>query len=115
LLAGGDGRTLYPYAATRSRNANGAGQAPMQNASVAVKATDFLRPAAPGRLRGHGRVVRRDADIAFLEAELEDANGATVAKASATARVVEMDSGHPIAPTSARATQPVDQSGQIGT
>jgi uncharacterized protein (TIGR00369 family) len=62
--------------------------------------TDFLRPAAPGRLRGHGRVVRRDADIAFLEAELDDANGATVAKASATARVVQMDSR---------------QTGQIGT
>jgi hypothetical protein len=79
----GEGRNLFWDAV--------AGQAPMQNASVAVKATDFLRPAAPGRMRGHGRVVRRDADIAFLEAELDDANGATVAKASATARVVEMD------------------------
>ena len=40
---------------------------------------------APGRLVGHGRVVRRGKDVAFLAGELRDEHGAVVAVASATA------------------------------
>ena len=50
----------------------------------------FLRPVKPGRLVGRGRVVRRDGDIAFLEAGLTDEKGATIATATATARVIPL-------------------------
>jgi uncharacterized protein (TIGR00369 family) len=45
----------------------------------------FLTPARPGELRGHGRVVRRGRDIAFLSGELRDEDGVVVATATATA------------------------------
>ena len=48
----------------------------------------FLRPARPGRLIGVGRVVHRGGSIAFLAGELRDAAGATLATATATARIV---------------------------
>lgn len=51
---------------------------------------DFLRPARPGRLLGKGRVVRREGDLAFLEASLLDADHLTLATASATARVIAL-------------------------
>jgi uncharacterized protein (TIGR00369 family) len=47
----------------------------------------FLTPAKPGELRGHGRVVRRGRDIAFLAGELRSARGDVVATATATAIV----------------------------
>jgi uncharacterized protein (TIGR00369 family) len=47
----------------------------------------FLRPAAPGELRGHGRVVRRGKDVAFLAGELHDGDGELVATATATAAI----------------------------
>jgi uncharacterized protein (TIGR00369 family) len=50
----------------------------------------FLRPVRPGRLMGRGRVVQRDGDIAALEASLHDAEGAIVATATATARVIPL-------------------------
>jgi uncharacterized protein (TIGR00369 family) len=51
---------------------------------------NFLRPVRPGRIVGRGRVVRRDGDIALLEASLVDANQATIATATATARVIPL-------------------------
>ena len=42
-------------------------------------------PAAPGELRGRGRVVRRGRDIGFLAGELTAPDGAIVASATATA------------------------------
>ena len=48
----------------------------------------FLRPVRPGRVVGRGRVVHRDGDLAFLEASLADADGAVIATATATARVI---------------------------
>ncbi|NLU72917.1 PaaI family thioesterase [Streptomyces sp. HNM0575] len=51
---------------------------------------NFLRPARPGRLTGRGRVIRREGDLAFLEASLLDAHDLTVATASATARVIAL-------------------------
>jgi uncharacterized protein (TIGR00369 family) len=50
----------------------------------------FLRPVRPGRLTGHGRVLRREGDLAFLEAALTDGTGNTIATASATARIIAM-------------------------
>jgi uncharacterized protein (TIGR00369 family) len=47
----------------------------------------FLRPASPGELRGHGRVVRRGREVAFLAGELRDAGGELVATATATAAI----------------------------
>ena len=48
----------------------------------------FLAPARPGRFIGHGRIAKMGRTIAFLEGELVDADGITVAKATAAARVV---------------------------
>jgi uncharacterized protein (TIGR00369 family) len=50
----------------------------------------FLRAVKPGRIFGHGRVVRRDGDVALLEASLTDHAQATIATATATARVISM-------------------------
>lgn len=50
----------------------------------------FLRPAAAGRLVGHGRVVKRGRDVAFLSGELVDGAGMTVATATATAQIREV-------------------------
>ncbi len=47
----------------------------------------FLKAAKPGELRGHGRIVRRGRDVAFLAGELRDADGEVVASATATAAI----------------------------
>jgi uncharacterized protein (TIGR00369 family) len=49
----------------------------------------FIRPARPGAFVGKGRVVNLGRSVAFLEAELFDAEGALIARATATARVME--------------------------
>jgi uncharacterized protein (TIGR00369 family) len=59
----------------------------------------FLRPTRPGRLIGRGRVVHRGGTIAFLEGLLADAEGATVATATATARIVAIDGSLPQSPS----------------
>lgn len=48
----------------------------------------FLAPARPGQLIGHGRIVQLGKTIAFLEGELRSADGPTVARATASARVI---------------------------
>ena len=53
--------------------------------------TSFLRPARPGPLHGEGRVVHRGRDILFLEARLLAPDGAVVATATATARVIPFE------------------------
>jgi uncharacterized protein (TIGR00369 family) len=50
----------------------------------------FLRPARPGRLTGQGRIVHRNGDIVSLEAVLRGTDSATIATATATARVVPL-------------------------
>ena len=50
----------------------------------------FLRPVRPGRIVGKGRVVHRDADIAYLEASLSDSNDVTIAVATATAKIIPL-------------------------
>lgn len=52
--------------------------------SLEIK-TSYLRPAAPGPLRGVGRVVKWGRTIAFLEGELYDGEGRMVARANSTA------------------------------
>ena len=47
----------------------------------------FVSPARPGELRGHGRVVKRGSRSAFLSGELRDPDGALVATAVATASI----------------------------
>ena len=47
----------------------------------------FLAPARPGRLIGHGRVVRRGGQVAFLAGELATEDGTVVATAMATASI----------------------------
>ena len=49
---------------------------------------NFLRPATAGRLVGRGRVVHRGGSVAFLEGSLTDEVGATLATATATARII---------------------------
>ena len=49
----------------------------------------FLTPAKPGAFVGKGRVVSLGQTIAFLEGELFDGSGVLVARATATARVME--------------------------
>ena len=56
---------------------------------------NFLRPVRPGRVVGKGRVVHRDGDLAFLEASLVDSQGALIATATATARVIPLTGRDP--------------------
>jgi uncharacterized protein (TIGR00369 family) len=51
---------------------------------------NFLRPLRPGRVLARGRIVHREGDLAFLEAELVDDNGTPFATATATARVIAL-------------------------
>jgi len=60
---------------------------PGQFAPTSDLHVQFLRPARPGRLTGHGRVVRRGRDVAFLAGELTDESGEVVAVATATAQI----------------------------
>ena len=54
-------------------------------APTAEMKTSFFRPAAPGTLRGVGRVVRWGRTLAFTEGEIYDAEGRLLAKATGTA------------------------------
>jgi uncharacterized protein (TIGR00369 family) len=50
----------------------------------------YLQPAVVGPLWGHGRVVKRGGTVSFVEADLVDADGAMIARASATVRMITM-------------------------
>jgi uncharacterized protein (TIGR00369 family) len=50
----------------------------------------FLAPAKPGQLIGKGRVVQIGNTIGFVEAELEDASGSLIARATASVRITAM-------------------------
>lgn len=47
----------------------------------------FLAPAKPGLLLGKGRVVKIGNTIGFVEAELADASGSLIARATASVRI----------------------------
>lgn len=59
--------------------------------STAELKVNFLRPVRPGRIVGKGRVIHRNGDLASLEGALTDSDGAIIATASATARVIPLD------------------------
>src|SRR5262249_12129361 len=65
--------------------------APDQFQSTIGLTVSFLRPVRPGRITGKGRVVCRNSDLAFLEASLADSDGAVIATATATARVIALE------------------------
>ncbi len=50
----------------------------------------FLAPAKPGQLIGKGRVLKIGKTIGFVEADLEDANGNPIARATASVRITAM-------------------------
>ena len=50
----------------------------------------FLAPAKPGQIIGNGRIVKIGKTIGFVEAELEDANGNILARATASVRITAM-------------------------
>jgi uncharacterized protein (TIGR00369 family) len=54
-------------------------------APTAEMKTSFFRPAAPGKIRGVGKVVRWGSRVAFTEGELFDPEGRLLAKATGTA------------------------------
>jgi uncharacterized protein (TIGR00369 family) len=64
---------------------------PDQFQSTLALHVNFLRPVRPGRVIGKGRVVHRDGDVASIEASLVDSEGALIATATATARVIALD------------------------
>lgn len=51
----------------------------------------FYAPALPGRYEAEGRVVHMGRSVAFLEGDLRRPDGATIARATATARLVPAD------------------------
>jgi uncharacterized protein (TIGR00369 family) len=54
-------------------------------APTAEMKTSFFRPAAPGKIKGVGRVVRWGSRVAFTEGELYDPEGRLLAKGTGTA------------------------------
>ena len=50
--------------------------------------SSFITAGRPGRLVGEGWVVKQGKSVAFIEAELKNADGELVAKGSSTARIV---------------------------
>ncbi len=51
----------------------------------------FLAPARPGPLFGEGSVLQLGSTIAFMEARLLDGAGATLARATASARLIRAE------------------------
>lgn len=47
--------------------------------------TSFLRPGAPGKIKGIGRVIKWGRQVAFTEGDLYDPEGRLLAKATGTA------------------------------
>jgi uncharacterized protein (TIGR00369 family) len=62
--------------------------APDQFAPTLELKVNFISPAKPGPLVAEGRVVSRGGSVAFLAGELRTEDGALVATATATARIV---------------------------
>ena len=50
----------------------------------------MLAPARPGRILGHGRVIKRGKSVGFIEGELRDEDGTLLATASSTATFVTL-------------------------
>ena len=52
---------------------------------------NFIRACKPGKLHGIGRTIHRTNSVAFVEGELRDVNGAIVATATATLRIIRQE------------------------
>lgn len=65
---------------------------PDQFAPTLELKVSFLRPVAPGRVVGRGRVVHRGGGVAFLEGSLHGDDDELLATATATARIITLDS-----------------------
>jgi uncharacterized protein (TIGR00369 family) len=52
--------------------------------------TSFVRPAAPGKFVGEGKLAHRTKSVAFAEGALRDADGELVATGTATLRFVRV-------------------------
>jgi uncharacterized protein (TIGR00369 family) len=65
---------------------------PGQFAATIELKINFLRPARTGRITGRGRVVHRGGTVAFLEGSLYSPSGELLATATATAKIVKMES-----------------------
>jgi uncharacterized protein (TIGR00369 family) len=50
----------------------------------------MLAPARPGRILGHGRVIKRGKSVGFIEGELRAGDGTLLATASSTATFVTL-------------------------
>ncbi|HEX4301415.1 MAG TPA: PaaI family thioesterase [Rhizomicrobium sp.] len=51
----------------------------------------FLKPAKAGRLFAEGRVVQLGKTVAFVEAQISDADGALLARATSSMRLLPME------------------------
>jgi uncharacterized protein (TIGR00369 family) len=51
----------------------------------------FMAAARPGKLYGEGQVIQLGKTIGYLEAKLTDANGALIARATSSARLVSAE------------------------
>lgn len=60
--------------------------------SLEIKVS-FLLPAHPGLYRAEGWIVRWGRSVAFMEAELHDADGELIARASSTAAIRHLKKG----------------------
>ena len=52
---------------------------------------NYLAPARPGEITGHGKVLLLGKTVAFMEAKLVDTEGTVLATATASARCVSTD------------------------
>ena len=50
----------------------------------------FISAVRPGRVIGRGRVISKGRSVAFLEAELFDTEGKLLARATASAKIIEV-------------------------
>lgn len=66
---------------------------PDQFAPTLEMSVSFLEPARIGPLWGRGRVIKSGGTIGFVEADLVDGEGQTVARATATVRVISLPAG----------------------
>jgi uncharacterized protein (TIGR00369 family) len=90
LLHGGMIATLADTASGLAiRSALGPGSS---HATVQLD-VQFLRAGGPGTIEAHGRAVRVGRSIAFAEADVVDASGATLARATATHAVSRAEPG----------------------
>src|SRR5437879_6568798 len=64
----------------------------LANTTIELK-INFLRPVVEGRLRAVGRVVEMRNTLLFSEADVLDAEGRLVARASSTCLAIERPSG----------------------